>query len=54
MPYKIVRNNDRRTYRVVNARTGKILAYRTTLKKAFRQVTFMNEMDYSLRPRRFF
>jgi len=38
MPYKIVKNRGKNTYKVINAYTGKVKAKSTTLKKAKKQI----------------
>ena len=45
MPYLIVMNRDRKTYRVINALTKKIYSYATTLSLAKRQVRLMQAID---------
>lgn len=44
MPYKIVHNDDG-SYAVINARTGKIHAYHTSLTKAQKQIKLMQIID---------
>ena len=41
MPYKIVKNRGKNTYKVINAYTGKIKAKSTTLKKAKKQIKLL-------------
>jgi len=44
MPYKIRKNRLSRTYRVVGE-NGRVFAYRTTRKKAERQVRLLHSID---------
>jgi hypothetical protein len=41
MPYKIVKNRGKNTFRVINSKTKKIKAKSTTLKKAKKQVRLL-------------
>lgn len=41
MPYKIVKNRCKNTFRVINSKTKKIKAKSTTLKKAKKQIRLL-------------
>lgn len=41
MPYKIVKNRGKNTYKVINVYNGKIKAKSTTLKKAKKQIRLL-------------
>jgi len=45
MPYIIIKNKTLKGYAVINAYTGKIYSYNTTLKNAIRQVSLLNKLD---------
>ena len=52
MPFKIRKNCHTNKYRVMNATTGKIHAYATSLHNAQRQVRLMRAVDHGFRVRR--
>ena len=45
MPYKIERNPDTNTYKVINKLTGKIASQHTTYKKAKKQIHIIELAD---------
>lgn len=47
MPYAILRNRDG-SYRVVNAASGRVLAKRTTRRRALAQVRLLKEREGKL------
>jgi hypothetical protein len=48
MPWKIIKNKNRRTYRVENIKTGKIKSYHSTLKNAKKQLRLLNSIYYKI------
>ena len=46
MPYKIEKNPDTNTYKVINKLTGKIASQHTTYKKAKKQIHIIELTDY--------
>jgi hypothetical protein len=49
MPYKIIQKSARR-YSVINPKTGKVYAKKTTLKNAKRQIRLLNAIDHGFKP----
>ena len=45
MPYRIIKNRGKNTYKVINAITGRIHAYATSLFNAKRQIRLMYLAD---------
>lgn len=41
MPYKILKNRGKKTYRVINSKTGKVHSKHTTKAKAKRQIRLL-------------
>ena len=46
MPYKIEKNPDTNTYKVINKLTGKIASQHTTYKKAKKQIHIIELTDH--------
>ena len=46
MPYKIIKNRNQNTYRVVNKETGVVRAKATTKENAVKQVRLLNFIDH--------
>ena len=51
--YKIIKNKDNKTYRVVNVLTKKVHARATTLTKAEKQIRLMEYLDDKNNPYHF-
>ena len=50
MPYKIRKNRNKNTYRLVNIKTGQVKEYSTTRKKATRQLRLLNAIEHGFKP----
>lgn len=52
MPYQIQKVRQGKYVKVINKKTGHILAKRTSVKKAKKQIRLLNAIDHGFKPRR--